>query len=77
MSRRYQEIEERRARDIAGAKTTLKALGDRERAYLMMWLLKYFEDSGTMRSPQAGKARRTIVLDGEEFWLVRMPDRQR
>lgn len=71
MGRRYQEIEERDRRDIEGAKTRIKRLGDGERAFLMRWLLKFFEDDGTMRSPQAGKPRRSIVLDGIEFWLVK------
>ena len=79
MSRRYEEIEDKARRDVDGAKATLKRLGDRERALIMKWLLLYFEDSGAMRSPQAGKPRKTIALDGTEYWLVRAlkqrPDR--
>lgn len=70
MGRRYQEIEERDRHDVDKAKAAIKRLGDPERALLMRWLLTYFEDTGAMKSPQAGKPRRTIVLDGVEFWLV-------
>jgi hypothetical protein len=76
MSRRYQEMEEKAARARDAAKVALKALRDRERAHLMMWLLKYFEDSGAMRSPQAGKPRRIIVIDGTEYWLAVVPKRR-
>ncbi len=70
MGRRYQELEERDRHDVEKAKAVLKRLGDPERALIMRWLLTYFEDNGTMKSPQAGKPRRWIVLDGVEFWLV-------
>lgn len=76
MSRRYEEIEEKAKRRAGEAKTVLKTLRDRDRAYLMMWLLKYFEDSGAMRSLQAGKPRRTIMLDGVEYWLATVPKRR-
>jgi hypothetical protein len=76
MSRRYQEIQERKSRDVEGTKAALKALGDAERAFLISWLCKYYCDEGTMISPQAGRPRRTIVIDGVEFWLVRVPRRK-
>lgn len=70
MSRRYDEIEERNRRDVDGAKAVLKRLGDRERALLLKWLCKYFNDTGRMFSPQISAQRRTIVVDGMEYWLV-------
>ena len=75
MSRRFQEIEERKSHDVDGAKAVLKALGDRERAFLIAWLCKYFDDEGVRLSPPAGKQRRTFTIDGVEFWLVRVPKR--
>ena len=76
MSRRYQELEEKARRDVDGAKTSLKRLGDPERAFVIRWLLKYFDDDGRMRSPQAGKPRRCIPIDGVEYWLVAAPKRR-
>lgn len=70
MGRRYQELEERERADVDGAKRTLKHLGDRERAFLLKWLCKFFDDSGRMFSPQVTAQRRTIVIDGVEYWLV-------
>lgn len=72
MGRRYQEIEAKAERELAEAKATLKRLPDRARAHILKWLLKFYEDNGAMRSPQAGKPRRTIVIDGAEFWLVKI-----
>ena len=76
MSRGYQEIEEKARRDVDGAKAALKRLGDRERAFLTAWLCKYFSDEEAMLSPQISKQRRTIVIDGIEFWLVPVPKRK-
>ena len=61
-------------RDVDSAKAALKRLDNPERAYLLAWLCKYFTDDGTMFSPQISRAvRRRIVLDGVEYWLVRVP----
>ena len=73
MSRRYQEIEENAKRDVDGAKAILKRLSERERAFLIAWLCKYFGDEGAMLSPQISKQRRIIAIDGIEYWLVRVP----
>jgi len=75
MSRRSQEIEEKARHDVDGARALLKRLGDRERAFVIAWLCKYFGDEGSMLSPQISKQRRTVVIDGVEFWLVRIPKR--
>jgi hypothetical protein len=46
----------------------------RHRAYLLAWLCKYFGDNGEIFSPLISAAgRRRIVLDGIEYWLVRVP----
>jgi hypothetical protein len=76
MSRRYQEIEENAQHDVDVAKVAIKRLGDRERAFLIAWLCKYFSDEGSMLSPQISKHRRTVVIDGIEFWLVQIPKRK-
>ena len=38
-----------------------------------MWLLLYYEDSGSMFSPQISRRRKRIAIDGVEYWLVRVP----
>jgi hypothetical protein len=49
----------------------LKQEGKREDVtVLMAWLLSNFMDDGQIRSP-SGARRRTIVLDGVTYWLVR------
>jgi hypothetical protein len=75
VGRRYEEVTERRDREnLDGAKTALKRLDAGHRAYLLAWLCKYFGDSGEIFSPQISAARRRrIMLDGIEYWLVRVP----
>lgn len=70
MGRRYEEIEEREQHDLDGAKRVLKRLGDAERAHVLKWLCRYFADDGRMFSPQISAQRRTVTIDGVEFWLV-------
>lgn len=48
----------------------LKRLGDDDRAFVLAWLLLYFEDDGRMRSPRG--RRRSIALDEVPYLLVRM-----
>lgn len=72
MSRRYEEVRAKAERELAEAKAALKRLPDPARAHILKWLLKFYEDSGAMRSPQAGRPRRTIVIDDAEFWLVKI-----
>jgi hypothetical protein len=48
----------------------LKRLSDDERAFILNWLILYFEDDGRMRSPRAH--RRTITLDEVQYHLVRI-----
>ena len=48
----------------------IKRLSDDDRAFILNWLLLYFEDDGRMRSPRAH--RRTITLDQVPYQLVRI-----
>jgi hypothetical protein len=66
MSRRYQELEERRARDLTGAKDAIKRLGPEERAHVLAWLCKYFGDDG-----ERAENRPLLKLGSDAFWLVR------
>lgn len=61
--------------EISAVKTTAKRLGESDRAYLIAWLCMYYTDTGTMFSPQITRRRQRIVLDGIEYWLVRVPKR--
>jgi hypothetical protein len=40
---------------------------------LVAWLASNFLDDGQIRSP-SGARRKTIVLDGVIYWLVRRPE---
>ncbi|MGC2632953.1 MAG: hypothetical protein WA215_01945 [Candidatus Cybelea sp.] len=42
---------------------------------LLAWLLLYFNDDGMMYSPQISRRQQRIALDGVEYWLVRVPNR--
>jgi hypothetical protein len=48
----------------------LKRLGDDDRAYLLRWLVQFYEDDGRMRSPRTH--RRSITLDEVPYYLVRI-----
>jgi hypothetical protein len=48
----------------------LKRLGDDDRAYVLRWLIVYYEDDGRLRSPRA--RRHTISLDAVDYHLVRI-----
>ena len=39
---------------------------------LVAWMLTHYNDDGLLRSPQTAR-RKTIVLDGVTYWLVRAP----
>jgi hypothetical protein len=62
-------------RDVTAVKAAIKRLTEADRAHLLTWLLLYYQDNGTMFSPQIARRRERIVLEGIEFWLVRVPTR--
>lgn len=59
--------------NVAAVKATVKRLDDDGRAHLLAWLCTYYEDHGSMFSPQINRRRQRIALDGVEYWLVRVP----
>ncbi len=75
MARYVAERLERQAHDLDGAKDAVKHLADPERAHLVKWIVRYYDDDGKLLSPYRKDIplRRTIVIDGEEYWLVRRP----
>lgn len=58
---------------VAKAKQVFKELSPDARASVMAWLVKYFNDSGGMFSPQITQERRKVTIDSTAFWLVRIP----
>jgi hypothetical protein len=52
----------------------LKRLGDDDRAFILSWLILYYEDDGRMRSPRAH--RKTITLDEVAYLLIRTSRRR-
>jgi hypothetical protein len=63
-------------RDITAVKVAIKHLDPEERALLMSWILLYYQDDGVMFSAQISKRRHRITINGTEFWLARVPQRQ-
>jgi hypothetical protein len=63
--------------DPALVKESLKRLLPDDRARLMAWLLLYFDDLGSLYSPQIRSSRRQrITLNDVEYWLARIPKRR-
>lgn len=58
---------------VAKAKQVLKELSPEARAYVMAWLVKFYNDRGGMFSPQVTQNRRRVTIDEEAYWLVRIP----
>lgn len=59
---------------VAKAKQVLKELSPEGRAFVLAWLVKYYNDNGGMFSPQVSSGqRRRVTIDGTEFWLVHVP----
>lgn len=63
-------------RDSAAVKAAIKRLTPNDRAQVITWLLLYYQDNGSMFSPQITKRRPKIALDGVEYWLTRVPKRR-
>jgi hypothetical protein len=64
-------------RDVTAVKVAIKHLSPNDRAWLLAWMLLYYRDDGAMFSPQIGRRRDRIMLNGTEFWLARVPKRPR
>jgi hypothetical protein len=64
-------------RDVTAVKVAIKHLDPTDRAYLLAWLLLYYQDDGAMFSPKVSRRRDRITLNGTEFWLARVPGHTR
>jgi hypothetical protein len=58
---------------VAKVKAALKELSPEARAYLMAWLVKFYNDTGSMFSPSITQERRRVTIDDQTFWLVKIP----
>jgi hypothetical protein len=58
---------------VAKAKSALKELSPEGRAFVMAWLVKFYNDTGMMYSPSITQERRRVTIDGIEYWLVTAP----
>lgn len=77
MGRRYEDVEKRNAEQLRAVKQSLLLLPARDRAFILAWLARYFGDDGDLYSPNLPKQRQRIVVDGVDYWLVRVPKRSR
>ncbi len=68
----YERHEERWGQPEA-VRAAIKRLSPDDRARVLQWLALYYDDAGEMLSPQISRRRKRIVLDGVEYWLVRVP----
>jgi hypothetical protein len=62
-------------RDVVAVKAAIKRLTPEDRAGLIAWMLIYYQDDGSMFSPQISKRRERVVIGGTDYWLVRVPKR--
>jgi hypothetical protein len=60
-------------RDVTAVKVAIKHLSPQDRAFLIAWMLLYYQDDGAMFSPKVSRRRDRITLNGIEFWLARVP----
>lgn len=61
---------------ISRVKAILKEASPETRAHILKWLARYYRDDGDLFSPSIStQQRRRIVLDGEAYWLVKIPQR--
>ena len=56
-----------------GLKASLKQLSPEGRAYVMKWLVKFYNDTGSMFFPSYTNRRKQVTLDDQAFWLVEIP----
>jgi hypothetical protein len=59
--------------DLTAVKVAIKHLSQPDRANLLAWLLIYFDDQGEILNPLISRRRKRLVVDGVEYWLVRVP----
>jgi hypothetical protein len=71
----YERLEDV-TRDATAVRAAIKNLAPHDRAQLIAWLLLYYQDDGSMFSPQVSRRRDRITLDGVTFWLARVPKRR-
>jgi hypothetical protein len=58
---------------VTRIKGILKESSPETRAYILKWLVKYFNDNGGMFSPQITQERRKVTIDSTAYWLVKIP----
>jgi hypothetical protein len=61
--------------DAQAVRAAIKRLSPQDRARVLAWLCLYYRDDGDMFSQQISRRRQRIVLEGVEYWLVRVPKR--
>ncbi len=59
--------------DARTIKTVLKRMPAAARVDVLTWLCLYYGSRGERFEP--GGRRRRVTIDGEDFWLVRIPKR--
>ena len=62
--------------DPQAVRAAIKRLTPDDRARVLQWLALYYDDAGTMYSPQISQRRKRIVFDGVEYWLLAVPKRR-
>jgi hypothetical protein len=58
---------------VAKVKAALKELSPEGRSYVLKWLVKFYNDGGSMFSPSYTNRRKQVVIDDQAFWLVEIP----
>lgn len=61
---------------VARVKEAIKELSPEGRAFVLKWLVKFYNDSGSMFTPSYTQRRKRVTIDDEEFWLVKAPKHQ-
>jgi hypothetical protein len=61
---------------VARVKEAIKGLSPEGRAFVLAWIVKFYNDRGSMFSPSIVQRRQQVTINNEEFWLVSMPRRK-
>src|ERR1700722_4455550 len=64
------------AADLGAIKARIKQMDESDRSKLLAWLSYFYKDDGKMSPPQISRHRRRVTIDGDDFWLVRVPHPQ-